>query len=408
MYKRYVSTQISVALGDTPAVVVVGPRQSGKTTLIKEFVGDDWSYITLDDVNQLQFARDDPVGFIRNLTARHVIIDEVQRVPELMLPIKQSIDENRLSGRFLLSGSANAMALPRVADSLAGRLEVIKLFPLSECEIQNKPSTFLLKLLKTEAPQTKNIRIQSGLIEKVCKGGFPEALERTVESRRMTWFQQYVMSIIQKDLKELADIEHLNIVSKLIQLFSNQAAQMIDYTTVAKNLELSRQTVKRYIELLKQLFIFQELPAWHSNQNKRLIKTPKVHMIDTGLLCGLNRISYEKLCENRQLFGYLLENYVFCELQKMASWCEESLCFYHYRDKDKVEVDIVIETVSGDVIGIEVKASATIDKSDFQGLMRLKKTAGDKFKIGVLLYDGDHTNQFDENVYSVPIGSVWE
>ena len=295
MYERYVSTQISTALSDTPAVVVVGPRQSGKTTLIKEFVGDDWSYITLDDVNQLQFAKDDPVGFIRNLTARHVIIDEVQRVPELMLPIKQVIDENRLPGRFLLSGSANAMALPRVADSLAGRLEVIKLFPLSECEIQNKPSTFLLKLLKTEAPQTKNIRVRDRLIEKVCKGGFPEALKRIVESRRMAWFQQYIASMIQKDLKELADIEHLNVISKLIQLFSNQAAQMLDYTAVAKNLELSRQTVKRYIELLKQLFIFQELPAWHSNQNKRLIKTPKVHMIDTGLLCGLNRISYDKL-----------------------------------------------------------------------------------------------------------------
>jgi hypothetical protein len=300
------------------------------------------------------------------------------------------------------------MALLRVADSLAGRLEVIKLFPLSECEIQNKPSNFLLKLLKTEVPQTKNIRIQDGLIEKVSKGGFPEALERTVESRRMAWFQQYITSIIQKDLKELADIEHLNIVSKLIQLFSNQAAQLLDYTAVAKNLELSRQTVKRYIELLKQLFIFQELPAWHSNQNKRLIKTPKIHMIDTGLLCGLNRISYDKLRENRQLFGHLLENYVFCELQKMASWLDEPLCFYHYRDKDKVEVDIVIETVSGGVIGIEVKAGATIDKSDFQGLMRLKRSVGSKFKIGILLYDGDHTNQFDERIYSVPIGSIWE
>ncbi len=408
MYKRYISTKISIALSDTPAVIVVGPRQSGKTTLIKEFIGDDWSYITLDDVNQLQFAKDDPVGFIRNFTTRHIIIDEVQRVPELILPIKQAIDENRLPGRFLLSGSANAMALPRVADSLAGRLEVIKLFPLSECEIQNKPSAFLLKLLKAQVLEKKNIRIQDTLIEKVSKGGFPKALERTVESRRMAWFQHYITSMIQKDLKELADIEHLNIISKLIQLFSNQVAQLLDYTTVTKNLELSRQTVKRYIELLKQFFIFQELPAWHSNQNKRLVKKPKIHMVDTGLLCGLNRISYEKLRENRQLFGHLLENYIFCEIQKMASWLDEPLYFYHYRDKDKVEVDIVIETVSGDVIGIEVKAGATIDKSDFQGLVRLKKAAGDKFKIGILLYDGDHTNQFDETIYSVPIGAVWE
>ena len=408
MYKRYVSSKISIALEDTPAVIVVGPRQSGKTTLIREFVNDDWSYVTLDDVNQLQFAKADPVGFIRNFTSRHVVIDEIQRVPELMLPLKQSIDENRQPGRFLLSGSANAMVLPRVADSLAGRLEVINLFPLSECEIQNKTSTFLTKLLNSEVPQSKDIRIRDELLEKVCKGGFPEALERTDSNRRMAWFQQYITSIIQKDLSELADIEHLNVMAKLVHIFSNQIGQLLDYTSVAKSLELPRQTVKRYLELLKQLFIFQELPAWHSNQNKRLIKTPKIHIVDSGLLCGLNRITNEKLKTDRQQFGRILENYIFCELQKMASWLDEPLYFYHYRDKDKVEVDVVIETVTGDVIGIEIKAGATIGKADFQGLMRLEKAAGDKFKMGVVLYDGDHSNQFTEKIYSVPLGSMWE
>lgn len=408
MYKRYINTSISTALKDTPAVIVVGPRQSGKTTLIKGFVSNEWSYVTLDDMNQLQFAKDDPVGFIRNFTARYVVIDEVQRVPELMLPLKQAIDEDRLPGRFLLSGSANAMALPRVADSLAGRLEVINLFPLSECEIQNKAPTFFLKLLNSEVPQSKNIRVREVLIEKVSKGGFPEALERASESRRMAWFQQYIISIIQKDLNELADIEHLNVMFKLIQIFSNQVAQLIDYTHVAQQLGLPRQTVKRYLQLLKQLFIFQELPAWHNDQNKRLIKTPKMHIIDSGLLCGLKRISNKKLQVDRQLFGYLLENYIFCELQKMASWLEEPLYFYHYRDKDKVEVDMVIETLSGEVIGIEVKAGATIDKTDFQGLVRLKNSAGDKFKVGILLYDADHTNQFESRIYSAPIGSIWE
>lgn len=408
MYRRYVSNKLSLALKDTPAVIVVGPRQCGKTTLIKEYKNEDCSYVTLDDINQLEFARADPVGFIRNFTSGRIIIDEIQRVPELMLALKQAIDEDRRAGRFLLSGSANAMALPRVADSLAGRLEVINLFPLSESEMQNKQSTFLLKLLAKEAPQTKNTRVREILLKKMLVGGFPEALERTTESRRMMWFSQYITSMVQKDLKELSEIEHLAVMPKLMQLLCNQVAQLMDYTNVAQSLELSRQTIKRYLGLLKQLFIFNELPAWHSNQNKRLVKTPKMHIIDSGLLCGLKRINIDMLTSARHLVGPILENYIFCELQKMASWIDEPLYFYHYRDKDKVEVDIVIETISGGVIGIEVKAAATLNSTDFQGLTRLKKAAGKNFMIGVLLYDGDHTNQFDSFIYSVPVGSIWE
>lgn len=225
--------------------------------------------------------------------------------------------------------------------------------------------------------------------------------------RRMAWFQQYITSMIQKDLKELANIEHINTMSKLVQLFSNQVGQLLDYTSVAKNLELTRQTVRRYLDLLKQLFIFEELPAWNNNQNKRLTKTPKIHIIDSGLLCGLKRLTHDTLHANRQLYGHILESYVYGELRKMASWVDEPLYFYHYRDKDKVEVDIILETVSQDVIGIKVKAGATIETADFHGLSRLKKVAGHKFKIGVLLYDGDHINQFEEKIFSVPIGSIW-
>ena len=408
MYQRNVKKKVTTALKDTPVIMLAGPRQCGKTTLVKQIMEQDWIYVTLDDVNQLEFAKSDPLGFIRYFSDRRIIIDEVQRVPELFLPIKQSIDENRLPGRFLLTGSANAMALPRVADSLAGRLEVVSLLPLADCEIQGRPSHFLTKILFGQIPETKQTRIREQLINKVLSGGFPEALLREEASRRVSWFNQYILSIVQKDMKDLGQIENLNIMPRLIQMICNQVGSLVNYTEVGNALGLSRQTVARYLQLLEQLFIFQELPAWNRNDNKRLTRTPKVHLVDSGLLCALRRINKEKIHRDPMLFGSLLEVYVLCELHRLASWHDEPVYFSHYRDKDQVEVDIVLETMSGNVIGIEVKSSATLKKQYFQGLQRLKKIAGKKFLLGILLYDGDHSNVFEENIFSAPIGVLWE
>jgi len=408
MYQRNVRKKITTALRDTPVIMLAGPRQCGKTTLVKQIMKDDWVYVTLDDVNQLEFAKNDPLGFIRGFNDRRVIIDEVQRVPELFLPIKQSIDENRRPGRFLLTGSANAMALPRVADSLAGRLEVISLLPLAECEIQDTPSSFLTKILSGKIPDAKQTRVREQLITKVLTGGFPEALLRKEENRRASWFNQYILGIVQKDMKDLSQIENLDIMPRLIQIICNQAGNLINYTEVGNALGLSRQTIVRYLQLLEQLFIFQELPAWHRNNNKRLTKAPKVHLVDSGLLCALRRVNDDKIHRDPVLFGNLLETYVLCELRRLASWLDEPLYFSHYRDKDQVEVDIVMETMSGDVIGIEVKSSATLRTHSFQGLQRLKKITGKNFLLGLLLYDGDHTNVVDENIFSAPIGVLWE
>lgn len=407
MYKRYAEAKIVTALKDTPAIMVVGPRQCGKTTLVKQIIDESWAYITLDDVNQLRFAKDDPIGFIRHYAEKNLVIDELQRAPELILPIKQAIDENRLPGRFLLTGSANALTLPQVADSLAGRLEVVPLLPLAECEINGNASSFLDKIFLEKVPETRQIRVRDKLIAKVISGGFPEALLRAEDSRRVAWFNQYILSMTQKDMKDLGQIEHLEVMPRLIQLMCNQTGNLIDYTEVGNVLGLSRQTIVKYLQLLEQLFIFQELPAWHRNDNKRLIKTPKAHIVDSGLLCAMRRINQEKIKRDPRLLGGILENYVLCELRRLASWREETLYFSHYRDKDQVEVDIILETLAGDVFGIEVKASATLRKSDFHGLEKLKKAAGKNFRMGLVLYDGDHTNSFDETIFSLPIASVW-
>lgn len=409
MYPRYVEEKLKATRQDTPIIFIAGPRQCGKTTLVKRLIsGETCTYVTLDDINQLKLAKNDPIQYIRGFGEKPVIIDEIQRAPELFLPIKQSVDEHRSPGRFLLTGSVNALTLPSVTDSLAGRLEFISLMPLAECEILNTPSTFLEKIFSGVLPQAQQTRIRERLIQKVLTGGFPEPLGREPGPRRTSWFNQYILSIIRKDLKNLGDIEHVNLMPRLIQMICNHAGRLINYTEISNSLGISRQTTAKYIQLLEQLFIFQELPAWHRNENKRLTKTPKAHLVDSGLLCALRRINEEKLRRDPLLLGNLLENYILCELRRLASWHDEPLYFSHYRDKDQVEVDIVLETMSGEVVGIEVKASATLGRNDFKGLERLKNAAKDQFRAGILLYDGDHANTVADNIFSAPIGSLWE
>lgn len=365
-------------------------------------------YITLDDLNQLKSASQDPIGFIQNLSAEHIIIDEIQRAPELFLPLKQFVDETRTPGKFLVTGSADALALPQLSDSLAGRMEVISLLPLAACEISGCESTFFENILNGEVPTTNILRVRKILIERIINGGFPSAIARESEIRRSAWYVQYINSIIEKDVKDLGHIENIDVMRKLVGLLAHRVGQLVNITELAGKLAISRQTITRYQKLLEQIFIFNTIPAWHLNDGKRVIKSPKLHIVDTGLLCALKRININKLSKNLQLFGSLLESYVLNELKRLATWFPEPLYFYHYRDKDKVEVDIVIETISGEVIGIEVKATATLHNSDFRGLKRLQQLAGDKFLMGLLLYDGDHKNIQGENIYSIPIGAIWE
>lgn len=408
MYNRYCESKILEALADTPVVILSGPRQSGKTTLVRQVRPQENVYITLDDITQYDAAKSDPVGFIRNLGAKCTIIDEVQRVPELFLSIKQSVDENRTAGRYLLTGSSNALMLPQLSDSLAGRMEVINLLPLTTCEIENTPSTFIEKVFNGIVPKSEQTRIRSKLLNKILAGGFPEPYSRQVQKRRSMWYEQYINGIIQKDIKDFENIEHHAVMPKLVRLLASQVGCLINYTEIANKLGISRQTVSHYVSLLERLYIFESLPAWHKNEAKRLIKTSKVHIVDSGLLCSLKRLNEEKILNNPHEFGHLLESYIVNEIRRIKTWYDEPIDMYHYRDKDKVEVDLILEAYSGAVVGIEMKASASVTSSDFAGLRRLKRLAGKQFVMGLVLYDGDHSTQHEENLYSVPIGCLWE
>ena len=411
MYPRYSEHNVKEALSDTPVVFIMGPRQAGKTTLVKTLItetgADNWTFITLDDQAQFEIARADPVGFIRNLPPTRIALDEVQRLPELFVSIKQAVDEQRTPGRFLLTGSANALLLPRLSDSLAGRMESIRLMTLSECEIRGRQPSFLTKLLNQEAPSTQDTRVRDHLLHRLVTGCFPEPLQRASERRSQAWYQQYLSTLIQRDIRDLTHIDHPDLMAKLLKLTAFYAGKLVNLTELGGKLGLDRLTIKKYMALLEQLFLVEQLPAWHSNEYKRLVKTPKLHSVDTGMMCAVRGLNRERLLKQPGDFGLVLESFVYNELRKQAVWIEEPLNFYHYRDKDKVEVDVIIENAMGDCFAIEVKAAATLSAKDFTGLKRFQSVAGERFKIGVLLYDGDHTTAFGDNLYAVPLGALW-
>lgn len=409
MYPRFSETNLREALQDTPVVLIHGSRQCGKSTLA-QFVGDDlgYRYISFDEDNQLQAAKADPMGFIQSLPEK-VILDEIQRTPELFLAIKANVDKNRKPGRFLLTGSANVLLLPQLADSLAGRMEIIQLRPLAQSEIASQPPGFLAQLFKADfgpaLNQTSHIQLGQTLAEIICSGGYPAAIARSSTKRRSKWYKDFIASLIQRDVQDIARIRNLEILPKLLALAASQTARLFVATELAAPFSLSRPTIREYLTLLEQLFLIEQLQPWHSNRLSRLIKTPKLHLADTGLACALMDINSKTLWEDKALLGQLLETFVFQELRKQASWHDENLNFYHFRNKDKVEVDIIIE--QGRLLaGIEVKASATVRKEDFKGLNKLRDTCGKNFAAGIVLYDGESILPFGDRLFAIPISTM--
>lgn len=406
MYSRFSETTLREALQDTPVVLVHGSRQCGKTTLVQSVGSDlEYRYISFDDDNQLQAARTDPMGFVQNLPEK-VILDEIQRTPELFLAIKASVDQNRKPGRFLLTGSANILLLPQLADSLAGRMEIMQLRPLSQYEIAGQSPDFLTKLFSgkfvSNSGKGAHPRMGAALAEIICAGGYPSAIARTSPKRRTSWYRDFVTTLIQRDIQDIASIRNLDVMPKLLTLAASQTGRLFVATELAAPFSLSRPTIREYLALLEQLFLIEQLRPWHTNRISRLIKTPKLHMTDTGLACALLGVSSQTLWEDKPLLGQLLETFVYQELRKFADWHDEHLDFYHFRNKDKVEVDIVIEH-GRKLTGIEVKASATVKKDDFKGLNKLKEELGKSFSAGIVFYDGEQILPFGDALYAVPL-----
>lgn len=397
---------VELALADTRVVLISGPRQAGKTTLARMFAHSDRPYITLDDTGTLNAAKADPTGFIRGI--KRAVIDEVQRAPDLMLAIKASVDDNQEPGRFLLTGSANLATIPAIADSLAGRMAVIPLLPFAQAEIRSSPGLMLDRLFAGEEPTVEgDMILGENMMSMVLAGGYPEVLRRTTSARRVSWLEDYVSLILDRDVRDIANIDQLDRLPRLLNVLAEHAGQLVNNSSFGSALGLSGVTAQKYIAILERLFLVKTLVPWSNNRLSRLVKTPKLHFIDTGLLAALREDEMAKLSDDKTRFGALLESFVVSELMKLASWSERRLSFSHYRTKDMDEVDVVIEDRRGRIIGIEVKASATVKSDDFRGLRQLQAAVGDRFVRGIVLHDHDRITPFAERLHAAPLSILW-
>lgn len=408
LYPRFAEPRLTEALVDSPIVLIHGPRQCGKTTLAQIIGGrKGYAYVSFDDAVLCTAAQADPVGFVGDLPER-VILDEVQRVPALFSALKVAVDRKRSAGRYILTGSANVLLVPKLADSLAGRMEIIRLHPLAQCELNRRTTSFLDSLFAGNFKTRQTDRLASQLAEKIVAGGYPAALARPTERRRATWYRDYLDALVQRDVRDLARISSLDILPRLLTLAASQTARLLNVADLSSPFQVSRPTIRDYVTLLERVFLVDSLPPWHSNRLSRLIKTPKLHVGDTGLACALLGINAADLAADRPLLGQLLETFAFQELRRQASWFGESVAFFHYRDKDGAEVDIVIERGTRALAGIEIKASATVTGADFRGLRKLKEASGKRFVAGVVLYDGEACASFGDGMYAVPLRALWE
>ncbi|PAW66422.1 MAG: AAA family ATPase [Verrucomicrobiia bacterium Tous-C4TDCM] len=406
---RHLSGALEAALADTPVVCLLGPRQCGKSTLSRHCERGR-HYVSLDDKAYLDLALADPQGFIGNLPEQ-VAIDEVQRAPELTLAIKRSVDANRKPGRFLLTGSANLLQLPRLADSLAGRMECLSLHPLTVSEIRRSPGRFLTEFmagnLKPEITESGTPR-PSELPSLLVAGGYPESITRDLE-RADRWRRNYLRSVVERDIRDIAEVKDASDLTRLLAFLETRSAQLLNQSAISQALGHSRATIDRYLTLLERLFLIRLLPAWHSNRSKRLVKTPKIHFVDSGLAATLGELEPASWNAERSRFGHLLESFVLQQLIAMADCMLHPPLFYHYRDRDKIEVDIVIESRQK-IWGVEIKAGASANRDDAKGLLKLAGIAGKSFQAGIVFYDGEATFPLHQeaDIHAVALSKLWE
>ena len=408
MLDRHITPQLLEALADTPVVLINGARQTGKSTLAQSLrESTPRRYLTLDEHTTLSAARSDPSGFITAI-AGPVAIDEIQRAPELFLAIKAAVDRDRQAGRFLLTGSANVMLLPALADSLAGRMEIVQLTPLSCAEQAGFPHfnrgdwLFDGKIAEQPLPACD----RGFFIDALLAGGFPEAVARSTPRRREAWFDSYLQAVLQRDVRELAHLEQLTEMPNLVQLLAHRSASLLNFAELSRSSGLAQTTLKRYFALLETLFLVQRIPAWERNPSKRLVKAPKIFLPDSGLLAHLCGHNAATLDAAQGLPGDLVETFVAAELLKHLAFSARGLSLWHYRTQTGVEVDFLLEDRQGRLTGIEVKAAASVDRKDFKGLKHLQETEPDRFQRGIVLYTGRETIPFGEKLFAVPM-SVW-
>ena len=394
--------RLLLALQDTPVVLLQGPRQCGKTTL-SQLVGHKlgYEYISFDDLSTYKSAQEDPQSFINDLT-RPTIIDEVQRVPEVLLPIKAQVDKWRQPGQFLITGSVNVFHFPKVLDSLAGRIEALNLHPLSQLEIEQKTFWFLDHLFQPRFNFKKFT--QNDIKNRIIGGGYPAALQREGH-RRVAWYVNYIETLLQHDALKWAGLRFTDLLPDLIEVACQHTAQLLNINTLSKTFKTNHTTISNYLGVLEKLFLIKILPAWHSH--KKSVKASKLHITDSGFASALLQLNTNNLSQDGNLYGRVFESFILQELQRQASASQKGYRFFHYRENDRFEVDIVIAQGRQKLVGLEMKTSATLNDHDFRGLKRLEQVAGKQFICGAILYQGNNILRFGEKLVAIPAQALW-
>lgn len=409
-YQRNITPHVLAALEDSPVVLLHGARQAGKSTIAKRIADEAHParYITLDRAAVLAAASRDPEGFVAEL-AGPVVIDEVQRVPELALAIKAEVDRYRRPGRFLLTGSANILLLPRLAESLAGRMQILTLWPFSQGEIEGIREQFVDRVFDpARLPGAEAVVKRDELVRRILAGGYPEVVTRA-PARRSPWFESYITTILSRDVRDISQrIERLHQLPRLLTVLAARTGTLLNVLDISRTLGIPHTTLTRYLTLLQITFLVHLLPAWAANVRRRLAKSPKIALVDTGLAAHLIGLDARGLTDNPELWGSLLETFVITELLKQATWSEVQPRFSHFRTvKGEYEVDVVLESRAGRVVGIEIKATASVDAHDFRGLHELARASGRKFVRGIVLYLGEESVPFGSGMTALPVSSVW-
>lgn len=409
---RNIEPEVRDILAASRAAAVLGPRQAGKSTLAEELqrAGVVPHYYSLDDGETRKAALGDPDGFVADIE-KPAVIDEVQRAPGLLLAIKQVLDSSDARGQFLITGSANVLASRAVADALPGRVEYVKLWPLSQGEIEGKRDAFIDRVLAADPPRLSGEpKGRAAHAQRVVRGGFPDAFRRT-DRQRGRYFDSYVQAVVSRDLASVGRLRvDPELLARLLGLLAARSGALTASSRLAGELEVDGKTVKAHTAMLEELFLVRRLRPWSRNIGSRHVKTPKLFLTDTGLLSGMLGIDASRFSavDQGELAGMLLETFVTMELAKQQTWAEARAELFFYRDAQQREVDIVIESAAGDVAGVEVKSTASVGRSDSLGLRFLRDKLGARFKAGVVLYTGSNTLQLDHRVWAVPLAGLWD
>ncbi|MCY4325287.1 MAG: ATP-binding protein [Betaproteobacteria bacterium] len=404
---RHVEASVKTALADSRIVAIVGPRQSGKSTLARRIASSDGrKFVTLDDVHVRKFALADPHGFVRE--NQFAVIDEIQLAPDLFFALKKDVDENPDPGRWLITGSVDLFKKAVAPDSLAGRVSTIELLPFSQAEIDGcAPASFLRRAFAADFPAFLPVGRTANLIDRILTGGYPLAVGKNNLRSRQVWLRDYADSLAEHDLPGFTNGKGSALLPRLLGHAAAAAGSIVNLSSLAGHLAVDHKSVDRWLTLLERMFLLRRIAPWSGNRIKRLSKRPKLHFLDSGLAAALRSVTDQTIERNRAEIGLLLECFVLAEISKALVHHDQPLYLSHYRDAGGAEVDFVLEDPAGMTVGIEVKAAAGVSPRDLRGLQGLAAATADRFACGIVLHDGDRIDRLAERIFALPVAMLW-